>query len=174
MERSLLVPYALVWITLALRAAALGEKLDVALHRIDPGYRNQRDMARDIASEPIAAGRAIPTTFGRFAKRLIVRLGDAGAERSRTQTVRAYLLLAAFTVVGLTFLLVVSKFPGISGMPARGAVALFELWVGVYWTRGLLIEFHRVSRSSYLVAYAACGVLASAVAVAATIQGWGL
>ena len=90
-----------VFITLGLRSLIIGERFDRALHRVDPTYRNLRDMGRLILLEPIDGIRAMPRSYGRYYGHHFEPVDDPVVERMRHDAVRAFLDVAILGVGGL-------------------------------------------------------------------------
>jgi len=162
--------------TFGLRALIAGERFDRALHRIDPTYRNTRDMAKSVLIDPVDGVKRLPRAYGRYYGVMYQPVGDPEVEQLRRRGVRGFI---EFAVLGTGSILAVFVVGGLlrkssMGLPdtvllAAGihdiAVFVALAFLGLYWLRRLVLEFRDPEGSAMAALYTFAGAAAAGIAI---------
>jgi hypothetical protein len=156
--------------TFGLRALIAGERFDRALHRIDPAYRNTREIAQDVLIDPVDGVKRLPRAYGRYYGVMYQPVGDPAVERLRRRGVRGFVEFLVFgpgSVIAVLFLgaLLRRVSTGLHDIAVLGVLAL----LGLYWLRRLTKELRDPAGSAMAALYMVGGVAAVAVAIVLVI-----
>ena len=153
-----------IFATFQLRAFIIGERFDRALHRVDPDYRNLRDMTQRTLVEPVAGLRGLPKAYGRWYGVTFRPVDDPEVERLRRRAVRGWVESVVFGLGAMAAAGVVGALlRRISVDLDRMAVLLTLALMGLYWLRRLVLEL-RSSDSSAMASLYMLGGVAAALA----------
>lgn len=173
MDRYVLTAYALVWVTLALRAAIVGETFERALHRVDPRYRNQRDLLSGVVTDLRGTVRGLPVGYRYFAGRTFRRVDDPDVEQLRKRTTRVYVALGAFMIPGLPLTLLLSdRVSSVASNVTQAVAIALGVAIATYWVRRLVQSRRDSDRSFLIPIYEVAGIVAALGAVVATLAVW--
>lgn len=162
-----------VFISFGLRALIIGERFDRALHRVDPTYRNFRDMGREFLVDPIGALRRLPGNYGRYLGHYFRPVEDSAVVHLRRRAVRAFVDYAIFGVAGMIGVFVVAHvLRGLSPSFHDIAVITSQALLGLYWVRRLRHSMREADRSTMTIFYILAAVAASIGAIAASLMWW--
>ena len=162
--------------TFGLRALIAGERFDRALHRIDPTYRNTREMAQSVLIDPVDGLKRLPRAYGRYNGVTFQPVADPEVEGLRRRAVRAWVeyvvfgvgsFLAVFFVGGL-LRKVSAGLPDIAVLAAGfHDIAVFATLalLGLYWLRRLILELREPGGSAMAALYMLGGVVTAAIAI---------
>jgi hypothetical protein len=154
-----------IFASFGLRAFIVGERFDRALHRLDPTYRNTRDMTRGLLVDPIAGLKGLPKDYGRYYGVTFRPVGDPEVERLRRSAVRAWIESAVFGVGGMAAV-------GVGGALLRRVSEDFDQIVvlvvlgllGLYWVRRLTEQLRDPDRSTMASVWMIGGIAAAGAA----------
>jgi hypothetical protein len=167
---------ACFFVTFGLRALIVGERFDRALHRIDPTYRNTREMAASVLIDPVDGVKRLRRAYGRYYGVTFQPVADPEVEGLRRRAVRAWVEYAVFGVGSFLAVLFVGGLlrkvsagrPDISvlasGLHDMAVLAALAL-LGIYWVRRLIQEFRDPGGSAMAALYMLGGVAAAAIAI---------
>jgi hypothetical protein len=149
------------FVCVALRYLIVGERFDRALHRVDPLYRNLREIARGLLIDPIDAGKGLPRAYGRYYGHVFRRVDDAEVERLRRQTVRAFLDVSILGFGWIVAVFAIGAFlrrvsPTLHDVAVISAVASLLL----YWVLRLIRHLRDPDGSTMIALYILGGVAA--------------
>jgi hypothetical protein len=147
------------FLTMALRALIVGERFDRALHRVDPTYRNMREITRGVLVEPIEGVRGFPRAYGRYNGVIFRPVGNPEVERLRRRAVRALVEFAILGMGGVVAVFVLAAplrriSAGFHDIAVLSAIVLF----GLYWIRRLAEELRDPDRSTMAALYMIGGI----------------
>jgi hypothetical protein len=162
--------------TFGLRALIVGERFDRALHRIDPTYRNTREMAQSVLIDPVDGVKRLPRAYWRYYGVTFQPVADPEVEGLRRRAVRAWVEYAVFGVgsflavffVGGLLRKVSAGLPDIAVLAAGIhdiAVFVALALLGLHWLRRLTLEFRNPDRSAMASLYMLGGVAGAGIAM---------
>jgi hypothetical protein len=156
-----------IFVAVGLRAFIVGERFDRALHRIDPTYRNTRDMTRGLLVDPVDSLKGLPKAYGRYSGVTFRPVADPEVERLRRRAVRTWVESAVFSVGGMAAVGVVGALLRriSTGLDIVAVLVVLAL-LGLYWLRRLSQERRDPDKSTTAALYMLGGV---ATALAAFI-----
>jgi len=164
------VLFVSLFIAALLRYAIDGERFDRALHRVDPTYRNIRDMGRALLADPIGALPTLPRMYRRYYGVTFRPVADPTVEHLRRRAIRTFVQVFPIAFVGfLCVLLFARVLARISPVAVEAAVVAVESLLVVYWGRRLLHEVRGENRSAIVTLYMVVGIGTAAGAIAATV-----
>jgi hypothetical protein len=155
-----------IFVSVLLRGFVAGEPFDRALHRLDPTYRNTRDMGRGLLIDPVDSLKHLPRDYGRYYGATFRPVVDPDVERLRHRAVRAW---AESVVIGLCGMAAVGVVGALlrrveAGLD-RKAVLIVLVLLGIYWLRRLILEFRDPDGSMMAFIYMLGGVVAAGIAI---------
>jgi hypothetical protein len=156
-----------IFASVGLRGFIAGELFDRALHRLDPTYRNTRDMGRGLLRDPIENLKDVPRAYGRYYGATFRPVGDPEVERLRHRAVRTWV---ESVVIGLCGIAAVGVLGALlrrveAGLD-RKAVLVVLVLLGIYWLWRLTQELRDPDRSAIAALYMIGGVAAALTAIA--------
>jgi hypothetical protein len=156
-----------IFVSVLLRGLIAGEPFDRALHRLDPTYRNTRDMGRGLLIDPVDSFKDLPRAYGRYYGATFRPVADPEVERLRHRAVRAWV---ESVVIGLCGMAAVGVVGALLRRVAAGldktAVLVVLALLGIYWLRRLTQELRDPDRSAIAALYMIGGVAAALTAIA--------
>jgi hypothetical protein len=148
-----------VAIAVGLRALIVGDRFDRALHRLDPTYRNSRDMTRGLFVDPISGLKDLPQAYSRYSGATFRPVDNPEVEQLRRRTVRAWVEAAVLGAGGLGAVGVVGALLRRISLGLDELVVLAVLAIlGLYWLWRLLHELRRSEGSTMPIFYALGGI----------------
>lgn len=157
---------ACTFVAFGLRALIVGERFDRALHRIDPTYRNTREMTRGVLIDPVDGLKGLPQAYGRYYGVIFRPVRDPEVERLRRRAVRAFVEFAIFGVGSFLAVLAAGALlrrvsAGFHDIAVLAALAL----LGLYWSWQLIQELRDPDRSTMATLYMLGGIAAALGAI---------